>query len=144
LRTARLSQNAPFIIKLEDVPRGTTASRLSDILALLKPLSRRVFIQLPDRDTSLMREGPLGAAGFCASVTPKTELPDVALIAHRLEQIAIAQRALTCVLGAGDNATLRLLQGAGCALAGKHPDSGGLNLGAYRLDTASAAGRKAA
>ncbi|HWC62253.1 MAG TPA: hypothetical protein VG501_01440, partial [Rhizomicrobium sp.] len=144
LRTARLAENAPFIVKLDDVPRGTTARSLADILAVLKPLVGRVFIHLPDRDTSLAREACLGAAGFCTSITPKTELPDVAVIAQRLEQVAFAQRALSCILGAGDNATLRLLHGTGCALAAKHPDHGGIQLGANLLNMTSPAARKAA
>jgi hypothetical protein len=144
LRAARLSENAPFIIKLDEVPRGTPARSLADLLAVLRPLVRRVFIHLPERDASLAREACLGAAGFCASITPKTDLADIAAIAHRLEQVAMAQRAMSCILGAGDNATLRLLRDAGAALAAKHPDRGGVQLGAYGLDMTSATVRKAA
>jgi hypothetical protein len=135
LRAARLSGDAPLIVKLDDMPKGTTARSLADILAVLRPLVRRVFIHLPDRDTGLTSEGCLGAAGFCASITPKMESPDIASVARRLEQTAFAQRALSCILGAGDNAALRVLHDTGAALAAKHPDQGGIHLGAFGMGT---------
>jgi hypothetical protein len=144
LRAAQLPGNAPLIIKLDDVPKGTPPRNLADIIAGLKPLVRRIFIHLPDRDTSLLTEGCLGAEAFCASVAPQMTAMEVAAVAHRLEHVTAAQRALSCILGAGDNASLRVLHEAGISLATRHPDRGGINLGAYGREMTASTGQRAA
>jgi len=126
LKTAGLSSNARFIVKLDDVPSGTPLCRMSDIVAMLKPLVKRVFIQLPDRNTSLTTGGCIGAAAYCAAIDPKMGRPGVAAIASWLGQVATAQRGLSCILGVGDSATLPQLRDAGHYLAAQHPDRGGI------------------
>jgi len=144
LQAADLSNNAHFIVKLDDVPSGTPLCRMSDIVARLKPLVKRVFIQLPDRNTSLATGGCIGAAAYCATIDPKMGRPGVAAVASWLGQVATAQRGLSCILGVGDSGTLRQLRDAGHYLAAQHPDRGGICFADSSGDMASAPSQRAA
>lgn len=144
LRAAHITDNASFIIKLEDVPAGTPARRLTDVIVGLKPFAKRVFIDLPGRDTHLAMEGSIGAAGFCASLKPGMAMADIGAMAHRLEQTAMTQRALSCVLGAEDNATLLFLKVAGNALGAKRPEQRGHCFAGVAQDVSEASGQQAA
>jgi len=122
LKAAAVADNSSIIIKIDDVPAGTPASRLADIVATLKPLVRRIFVQLPEGDRSLMRSDAIGLSGICAAIPPGMAAQDLAEFALRLERTALAQHAVACALGAEGVAALRILHNAGIGHASPRPD----------------------
>lgn len=138
LQATELSDNPHLAIKIDDVPDGTPFWRISEIIATVKPLAKRVFVELSHCDSSLKRGGCVGAEGFCASIRPGMESREIAAIASRVKYVAAAQRALSCVFGAEDSTVLVLLRDTGIGLAAKHPHHSGVCFGGLpRLDTSS-------
>lgn len=135
LRAAQLADDPRFIVKIDDVPRGTPVWRITELVTMLKPVVKRIFVQLPDRDGSLARSSCIGASGFCAAIGPKAEMAEIANTASRLRNIATAQHAFSYVMGLDSPEALDLLRDAGIRLASKRPDHDGIYLGGLRDDT---------
>ena len=132
LRAAQIADNPHVIVKIDDVPRGTPVWRMTELVAMLKPVVKRIFVQLSDRDNSLARSSCIGAAGFCAAIGPQAELSEIANTASRLRNIATAQHAFSYVMGVDSAAALNVIRDAGIRLASKRPDPDGIYLGGLR------------
>jgi hypothetical protein len=144
LRAADLLDNPNLVIKVDDVPNGTPASRIADIVSALRPLVKRVFVQLSDRDSSLMRGGCVGSSGLCAALSPKMTMQEVAQSACWLRRTATAQNALSCVIGAEGAGALRLLRDAGIRFASQRPGNDDIRFGGLPPDSALSSRRCAA
>ena len=57
LRVAGTAENPFLIIRIRDVPPGTTTGRLAELVAMIRPVVRRVLGQLPDCEIGLMQSG---------------------------------------------------------------------------------------
>lgn len=117
LRAAAMADNPFFLVKIEDVPRGTPPARLAEVVATVRPFARRVFLEIPEWDTALLRSGNLGAAGFVVSLPPDSELPMVGRRLADVSKFAATQLALTCVTNVGRTNEMTLARAAGFRFA---------------------------
>jgi hypothetical protein len=117
LRSSGAFANPFLIIKIDDIPPGTVGSRLAEITAMVRPFAKRVFVQLPDCDSSLIQSCHIGAAGLCITL-PANEPPQITTrIATWLSRAATLQHALACVDGIDRPDALPLLRAAGIRYA---------------------------
>lgn len=115
LRAAGVPDYPSIVLCIKNVPIGVTVSRLAELVGHLRPLAKRIFVHLPEPDSSLLASGYLGANGIILSVParqPSTQLERVAgWFAHACE----TQTALSCMeqidnsdaLGAARRASVR-------------------------------------
>jgi hypothetical protein len=134
LRAAGMAANPFFIIKIEDVPLGTTSARLAELVAMVRPLVRRVFVQLPDCEIGLMQSGHIGAAGLCITLPPNASPPTIVRLANQLRRAAMVQQALSCVDGMEGGQALPLLRALGIRFAAACPDDRSIQLGGFPLE----------
>jgi hypothetical protein len=110
--------DAPLlIVKIEDVPPGTPGSRLAELVAMVRPFVKRVFVQLPCSDIGLMQNGHIGAAGLCMTLPANATPPAMVRLAAWLNRAANAQQAISCVEGVDNAKDLPLLRAAGVRFA---------------------------
>lgn len=136
LKAADLSNNSSIIIKIDHVPAGTPASRLADMVAALKPLVPRIFVQLPDGGGTLMRSNCIGLSGICGTIPPGTAAAELAQFARQLERTALAQHTLACALGAEGIDAFRILHNEGIGHASPRPDRDSILLESQPCETA--------
>ncbi len=117
LRGADIAADPFVVIKIEDVPAGTPASRLAEILSVVRPLARHVFLQLADTDVRLMESGNLGATGLYAKLPVETTAFGAARTASFVVRNAGLQRACSYVEGVANAALLRLVRDAAVRFA---------------------------
>lgn len=134
LRKADVAANPLVIIRIEDVPPGTTSGRLAEMVGALRPLARRVFVQMPDCGVSLMTSGNIGAAGLCATLPDKASAPEIVRIATKLQRAGLVQQAVTCVDNMADDQAMTLLRSAGIRFAAARPDDSSIKLGGFALE----------
>jgi hypothetical protein len=134
LRTAGMAGNPFLIIKIEDVPIGTTSARLAELVAMVRPFVRRVFVQLPDCEIGLMQSGHIGAAGLCITLPSSASPPIIVRLANQLSRAAMVQQALSCVDGMEGSQAIPLLRAAGIRFAAACPDDRSIQLGGFPLD----------
>lgn len=107
----------PFLIVIVDmVPSGTPPTRLTDLIASIRPHARRVFLQVPDRGLAAVEAAKLGAAGYVISAGPGITRTELVAQSMRLVKICNYQGALSCVEHIPDLKTARLVQSAGVRL----------------------------
>jgi hypothetical protein len=116
------SDNSNIVIMIDDVPNGIPASRMAEIAASLRPVARRIFAQLPDRDCNLAASCSVGLTGLCAALPARMTAPQTAQIAGRLKQAAAVQHAVSCIIGAEGSSTIGQLRCAGIHFAARRPD----------------------
>ena len=117
LRTANVANNPFFIVKIDDIPAGTPVNRLSEIVAMVRPFVKRVFVQLPDCEFDLIRAGNIGVSGLGVSLSPNATLATVARTATWLQRTAAAQNAVSCLDSINRQAELDLARRAGIRFA---------------------------
>ena len=116
------ADNSNIVLMIDDVPNGIPASRMAEIAAFLKPVARRIFAQLPDRDCNLAGSCSVGLSGLCAALPSRMTAPQTAQIAGRLKQAAAVQHAVSCIIGAEGSSTIGQLRCAGIHFATRRPD----------------------
>ncbi len=115
-----------LVVKIEDVPSGTPAARLAEIIAAVRGHARRVFVQLPDADARLKEGGRLGATGLFAKLADEAGPTAIAALAQSLVRSAQAQRACTYAQNVHSALALGLVRRAGVRLASGRTLDGGL------------------
>ena len=98
LRAASVSANPFLLVKIDEIPPGTPQARLSEIISMVRPFVRRVFLELPDWDLAgLQRGGLLGVAGLVARMPADgSRAPDNRAVTG-LVRLAASQRAVACI-----------------------------------------------
>ena len=96
LRAAGVPEYPFVVLIVQDLPLGITASKLAEVIASLRPLAKRIFVQLPNIDTALLGSGHLGADGFILSLPPHQRPTQVAA-ADWLAKMCETQTALSCM-----------------------------------------------
>lgn len=125
LRRAVAGENPFLVVKIEDVPVGTPAARLAEIVATIRADARRVFVQVPSADTRLIAGGRLGATGLFARLSEEAAPAAAAVLAKALIRSAAAQLACTYVEGVDSAWALGLMRAAGVRLASGRALGGG-------------------
>lgn len=126
-RGRRLYQNAlraldattsPFlIVKIDDVPAGTPAMRIAEIVSTIRPFAKRIILQLPHTDVKPMETGIMGIAGFIAALPSDATFGAASHLAKSLVRTASAQKAFSCLAGVNSHRSLALARAAGIHFA---------------------------
>jgi hypothetical protein len=133
LRAARRLGDSDFIIKIDDVPVGTPASRLADMITSLRPFVKRVFVQLPHWDSTLLHSGRIGLSGLCVRLAPRMTAPDLTRLASWLQRTALVQQTFACAIGVPASTTFRLLRDSGIDYASQLPGNSNISVGTRPL-----------
>jgi hypothetical protein len=129
LRALDAANNPFLVVKIDDVPPGTPASRLAEIVATVRPFVKRVVLHLPVCDVGLIQSGQIGAAALCATLPAYAKPPAIERFATWLNRTAMGQQALSCVDGIYDANALPLLRAAGIRFAAGCADEDSIHLG---------------
>lgn len=129
LRNADAMNNPFLVVKIDDVPPGTPAARLAEIVATVRPFVKRVVLHLPGTDIGLMQSGQIGAAALCATLPAAATPPAIVRFATWLNRTAMDQQALACVDGIDNPNALPLLRAAGIRFAAGCADESSVHLG---------------
>jgi hypothetical protein len=113
LRAMGISDFPFLFLKVEGVPAGIQPGRLADIVSVVRPLAKRVFVHLPDCDTPGHQSGHLGASGLVLSLPPRPTPATVTGASTWLVRACEAQTAFSCVERIDSDATLELVRLAG-------------------------------
>ncbi|MEI9991958.1 MAG: hypothetical protein WDM86_18205 [Rhizomicrobium sp.] len=125
LRRAGAVENPFLVVKIEDVPPGTPAARLAEIVAMVRAHARRVFAQLPSAQARLIEGGRLGATGLFAKFPDESGPAAIAALAKSLIRSAEAQHAFAYAENVHDALALGLVRRAGVRLASGRALGGG-------------------
>ena len=117
LRTADALGNPFLLVKIEGVPPGTPPARLAEIVAMVRPFVRRVFVEIADWDQGLLRAGLLGASGFMTALPEGVSLAAAGRVLSGLVQLATTQQALACIANVESANHLALARAAGVRFA---------------------------
>ncbi len=117
LRSAAALANPYLLVKIEDVPPGTPAARLAEIVATIRPFAPRVFVQVPDAGMRLLEDGQLGATGVFAKLPAAAGPVAIARLATALVRAAAAQRACSYMEDVPGMSALSLVRAAGVRFA---------------------------
>jgi hypothetical protein len=128
LRTADVAANPFLLVKIEGIPTGTPAARLTEIISMVRPFVRRVFVELSEWDPNLMRGGHLGVAGFMSALPDNASLPVAGRAMAHLVQFAAAQQALACITNVSSANHLALARAAGVRFAVRSTAGGVIQL----------------
>jgi hypothetical protein len=71
LRAAGVADYPFLVLNIEDVPTG--GARLAEVVAAVRPYLKRIFVHLPDIETSIQHFGHLGVAGLTLSLPPQSD-----------------------------------------------------------------------
>ncbi|MEJ0027139.1 MAG: hypothetical protein WDN01_14010 [Rhizomicrobium sp.] len=126
LRSADAADNPFLVVKIEDVPPGTPAARLAEIVAAVRGHARRVFVQLPDADARLREGGRLGATGLFAKFPDEAAPAAMAALSQSLIRAAQAQHACAYAQNVHSALALGIVRRAGIRLASGRVLDGGL------------------
>jgi hypothetical protein len=131
LRAADAVNNPFLLIKIEGVPPGTPATRLAEIVSMVRPFVSRLFVELSDCDHGLLRGGLLGVAGFMASLPEGVNLAMAGRIMSSLAQLAATQNAVACIANVGGSNQLAMARTAGIRFAANSVQGGNFQTGLY-------------
>jgi len=106
--------DCPFLmLKVEDVPAGTSAAELAETVNLLRPYVKRIFVHVPDTETALHSANYLGASGLVLSLPPRPSRMMIMGAAKWLLNECTVQEAHSCIDVIDDDETLELIRAAG-------------------------------
>jgi hypothetical protein len=97
LRAAGVPDYPSLVLCIKDLPVGITASRIAELVGYLRPLAKRVFVQLPNAETPILNCGYLGANGFVLSQPGRQTPAQSERNAVWLARVAESQMALTTI-----------------------------------------------
>lgn len=120
LRAANVAQNAQLILKIEDIPPGTPAERIAQLMSGLRAFVRHIFIHLPDNHVELVMAGRMGASGLVKSLQRRAALPEVLADSKWLSRAAHAQGAMSCIDHVESDEALAVVRSADIRFAVGH------------------------
>jgi hypothetical protein len=71
LRAAGVADYPFLVLNIEEIPTGISSARLADVVAAVRPYLKRIFLHLPDTETSVQHCGHLGVSGLTVSLPPE-------------------------------------------------------------------------
>jgi hypothetical protein len=117
LRSTQAAQTAQLILKLEDIPQGTPAERIAQVVSSLRPFARHIFVHLPDNSVRLTMTGRMGASGLVLSLQRRAALPEVLTHSKWMARAALAQGAMSCIDHVESDESLAMVRSAGIRFA---------------------------
>lgn len=110
--------DCPFLLlKIEDVPSGASPGELAEVVAHVREYVKRIFVHIPDMETSIQRCGNLGVSGLVLSLPPRPTRMSVMAASKWLLRECEAQTAHSCVDYVESEETLDLVRVAGVRFA---------------------------
>lgn len=113
LRKAQCANNPYLIVKIDMIAPGTPYVRLLELVSVVRPLAKRVFVHLPESDLAVIEQANLGAAGYVLSSRPGMTYVEIAAQCLRFAKSCNALGALSCVDRIPDDTTADLVRTAG-------------------------------
>ncbi|HWY63079.1 MAG TPA: hypothetical protein VNW15_14350 [Rhizomicrobium sp.] len=126
LRAADAASNPFLLVKIDGVPPGTPATRLAEIISMVRPFVSRMFVELSDWDQGILRGGLLGVAGFMTSLPEDVKLAVAGRTVTNLAQLATSQNAIACIANVGGSNQLAMARTAGIRFAADSVERGNL------------------
>jgi hypothetical protein len=117
LRSAHVADQAQIILKIEDIPPGTPADRIAQVVSSLRPFSRHIFVHLPNDHIELGMTGKMGASGLVLSLQRRAALPEVHADSRYLSRMAVAQGAMSCIDHVESDEALAVVRNSGIRFA---------------------------
>ena len=133
LRAADAADNPFLLIKRSRwrAAPALRATRLAEIVSMVRPFVSRMFVELSDWDYSLLRGGLLGVAGFMTSLPEGVNLAMAGRIMSNLAQLANAQNAVACIANVSGSNQLAMARTAGIRFAANSVQGGNFQTGLY-------------
>jgi hypothetical protein len=119
LRAAGVADYPFLILNIEDVPEGVASGKLAEVVASVRSHVKRVFLRLPNTETSVLHCGHLGISGLTMTLPPHATRVAAMGTAKWLLRECEGQNAHSCMDGV-DSETSRELM----VLAGIHFSAG--------------------
>lgn len=139
LRAAGVADYPFLVLNIEEIPTGVAAARLAEVVAAVRPYLKRIFLHLPDTETSVQHCGHLGIAGLTLSLPPRPTRVVAMGTAKWLMRECDAQTAHSCVEDIDSEMAQEIMTlagirfGAGAALGSQefHGDARPADIEAY-------------
>ena len=119
LRAAGVADYPFLILNIEDVPEGVASGKLAEVVASVRSHVKRVFLRVPDTETSVLHCGHLGISGLTMTLPPRATRVAAMGTAKWLLRECEAQGAHSCMDGIDSEASRELI-----VLAGIHFGAG--------------------
>ncbi len=113
LRAAGSADNPFLIVKIDMIPPGTPPMRLAELVAAIRPYTKRVFVHLPDTGFGSMHDSSLGAAGYVISARSGMAPEETSSLCLRFAKLCALQGALSYIDHIPDLVTARRVRKAG-------------------------------
>jgi len=120
LRGNHVADQPQIILKIEDIPPGTPADRIAQVVSSLKPFARHIFVHLPNDHIELGMTGRMGASGLVMSLERRAALPEILSDSKYLSRMAVAQGAMSCIDHVESDEALNVVRSAGIRFAVGH------------------------
>jgi hypothetical protein len=139
LRAAGVSDYPFLVLNIEEIPTSVSAARLAEVVAAVRPYLKRIFLHLPDTETSVQHCGHLGVSGLTLSLPPRPTRVVAMGTAKWLMRECDAQTAHSCVKEIDSETAQEIMTlagirfGAGTALESRefHGDAHPADIEAY-------------
>ena len=113
LRAAGVADYPFLILNIEDVPDGVASGKLAEVVASVRPHVKRIFLRVPNTETSILHCGHLNVAGLTMTLPPRATRVMAMGTAKWLLRECEAQGAHSCVDGIDSEASRELMMLAG-------------------------------
>jgi hypothetical protein len=113
LRAAGVADYPFLILNIEDVPEGVASGKLAEVVASVRSHVKRVFLRLPNTETSVLHCGHLGISGLTMALPPRATRVAAMGTAKWLLRECEAQSAHSCMDGVDSETSRELMMLAG-------------------------------
>jgi hypothetical protein len=134
LRSAHVADQPQLILKIEDIPPGTPADRIAQVVSSLRPFCKHIFVHLPNDHIELGMTGRMGASGLVLSLQRRAALPEILADSRYLSRVAVAQGAMSCIDHVESDEALHVVRSAGIRFAAGNVFGGQTIAGTAALD----------
>jgi hypothetical protein len=113
LRAAGVADYPFLILNIEDVPDGVPSGKLAEVVASVRPHVKRIFLRLPNTETSVLHCGHLGISGLTMALPPQATRVAAMGAAKWLLRECEAQNAHSCIDGVDSETSREIVTLAG-------------------------------
>jgi len=113
LEAAGVADHPFLVLNIEEVPDGVAAARLIEAVGAVRPHVKRIFLRLPNIETSVLHCGHLGVSGLTVALPPDPTRIVAMATAKWLLRECEGQSAHSCVDHIDNDAALELMTVAG-------------------------------
>lgn len=113
LRAAGVADYPFLILNIEDLPDGVAPGKLAEVVASVRSHVKRIFVRLPNTETSVLHCGQLGVSGLTMTLPPRSTRVAAMGTAKWLLRECEAQNAHSCIDGIDSESSRELMSLAG-------------------------------